>query len=145
MVCGCVCGKSEKTSNMLEDEKKDTIMERIVHQDEDFVPGARPVRISMSWKAFGRSIAKREENDQRRHSVYIFVVSEWTQAKTAVPPFLFLFRTANPKDEFNDMTKFGNRDGSVQCESFSWLPAYAMIRQTGFLDSARSSTFVKIY
>ena len=84
------------------------------HQDEDFVPGARPVRISMSWKAFGRSIAKREENDKRRHSVCIFVVSEWTQAKTAVPPFLFLFRTANPKDEFYDMTKFGNRDGSVQ-------------------------------
>ena len=108
-----------------------------MHQDEDFVPGARPVRISMSWKAFGRSIAKREENDQHRHSVCILVVSEWTQAKTADPSFLFLFRTANPKDEFNDMTKFA-------CESFSWL-AYAMIRQTGFLDSARSSTFVKIY
>ena len=65
MVCECVCGKSEKISNMLEDEKKDTIMERTVHQDEDFVPGARPVRISMSFdvleghRAFNRQARRK--------------------------------------------------------------------------------------
>ena len=30
-------------SNMVDENQQDTIMERIVHQDEDFVPGATPI------------------------------------------------------------------------------------------------------
>ena len=53
---------------MLEEGKQDSIMERIVHHDEDFLPGASPVPL-------------------------------WITVT---------------KEEFHNMTKLGNPDGSTQ-------------------------------